>query len=70
MNEAAEELRPLTAREKQVLILVCKGLKHKEMSKHLELSPKTVETYRCRIKKRLNMTLIEAAVLAAKAGWV
>lgn len=42
----------LTAREREVAALVMKGLTAKEMGKALGLSPRTVEIYRARLKRK------------------
>ena len=51
-------------------MLLCKGLSSEDIGAACCKSIKTVEAQRFQIRERLDMTLIEAAVLAAKAGWV
>ena len=68
--QALQELAPLTPAQRDVLVLLCKGLDSSEIAKAAGKGLKTVETQRSQIRERLNMTIIEAAVLAAKAGLV
>lgn len=67
---AAAELAPLTPREREVLVLTCKGLVSVEVGSALGIKRKTAETLLMRARRRLGMRTIELAVLAAKAGWV
>ena len=67
---AAAELAPLTPREREVLVLTCKGLEQTEVGAALGISRKTVEVMLASARRRLGMRTIELAVLAAKAGWV
>lgn len=46
----------LTEREKQVLSFIAEGKKNKEIALELELSPKTVEIHRRRIKVKLGLS--------------
>lgn len=68
--QAQQELSALTPTQRDVLVLVCKGLSSDEIADACRKSTKTVEAQRSQIRIGLDMTLIEAAVLAAKAGWV
>lgn len=68
--QAQQELKGLTAMEREVLVLLSKGMSSDEIAAARRRSVKTVEAQRHFIRRRLDMTLIEAAVLAAKAGWV
>jgi two-component system response regulator NreC len=49
------EDQPLSDREGEVLRLIAEGLSYKEMADRLGISVKTVETYRERIKEKLNL---------------
>jgi len=51
--DSQEPLADLSERERQVLRLVVGGLSSVEIGKALSLSPKTIETYRCRIHRKL-----------------
>jgi DNA-binding NarL/FixJ family response regulator len=59
-GRAAEAGQPpesaLTDRELEVFELVGRGLSTREVAKTLHLSPKTVETYRGRIKEKLGLS--------------
>lgn len=50
-----ESLLSLTNREREVLLLIAKGLKNKEIAERLSLSVYTVETHRKNIKLKLNV---------------
>lgn len=69
-KEAQVELAVLTPREREVLTLHCKGLSAQEIGVELAISFKTAEAHKAHIRERLEMTLPEAIVLAARAGWV
>lgn len=49
------EGQPLTDREGEVLRLIAEGLSYKEMADRLGISVKTVDSYRERIKEKLNL---------------
>ncbi|MBJ6800055.1 response regulator [Geomonas propionica] len=49
---------PLTAREEEVLVLMAQGKTSREIAAHLQISPKTVETHRMHLMKKLNLTNI------------
>jgi two-component system nitrate/nitrite response regulator NarL len=53
-NEAAEpNEEPISGREKEVLQMIAGGKTSKEVASHLNLSTRTVETYRVRLKRKL-----------------
>jgi DNA-binding NarL/FixJ family response regulator len=52
-NGQGPNLGELTNREREVLILVAEGLSNKEISNHLEVGVRTVETHRERIMRKL-----------------
>jgi len=63
------DLAKLSDRELQVFQLIGAGCGNREISETLKISPKTVETYRERLKEKLN--LADAHALAKAAGhWV
>jgi DNA-binding CsgD family transcriptional regulator len=55
----------LTPRERQVLSLVARGLAAKQVARHLNISPKTVERHKTRIFAKLKVPNQAAAVGAA-----
>ena len=57
-----ENITPLTKRELQVLKLIAQGLSTKEISSSLGITFNTVETYRKRIQKKLNVRNCTEAV--------
>jgi two-component system invasion response regulator UvrY len=59
----------LSMRETQVLMMISQGIKTQEISDILNLSPKTISTYRQRLNEKLNVTSdIEMLLLAMKYG--
>jgi DNA-binding NarL/FixJ family response regulator len=66
---ATPDLAKLSDRELQVFQLIGAGCGNREVSETLKISPKTVETYRERLKEKLN--LADATALAkAATHWV
>ena len=54
-----------TNREKEIISLLCKGYKTKEISDTLFISPKTIEKHRSNIIKRTNSeTILESVIYA------
>jgi len=54
-----------TKREKEIISLLCKGYKTKEISDTLFISPKTIEKHRSNIIKRTNSeTILESIIYA------
>ncbi|MCM8570532.1 LuxR C-terminal-related transcriptional regulator [Gramella jeungdoensis] len=54
-----------TKREKEIISLLCKGYKTKEISEALFISPKTIEKHRSNIIKRTNSeTILESVIYA------
>lgn len=65
----APDLAKLSDRELQVFQLIGAGCGNRDVSEALKISPKTVETYRERLKEKLN--LADASALAkAAVHWV
>jgi|TARA_R110002051_G_scaffold181247_1_gene250705 DNA-binding CsgD family transcriptional regulator len=59
----------LTARELQVVKLIVKGMRYKEIAQSLGLSYETVKTYVGRIRKKLNVSSkTEVAMWAIRNG--
>ncbi|MBI4894008.1 MAG: response regulator transcription factor [Acidobacteria bacterium] len=52
---AADPLGSLSAREYQVFSLLVDGVRAKEIAGRLQVSPKTVDTYRANLMKKLNI---------------
>lgn len=62
-----EPIETLTAREEQILVLLGKGLRNKEIARLLELKEKTVKHYVTNILQKLQLrNRVEAAVLLQK----
>lgn len=49
------EGRPLTAREEEVVRMICNGLGTKEVARELDMSLKTAESHRSRIYAKLGV---------------
>ena len=61
----------LSEREKEVLILVAWGYSNKEIAGDLDLSVKTVETYRVRVNEKLGLrSRTEIVQYALRQGWL
>jgi DNA-binding NarL/FixJ family response regulator len=58
----AGPLDSLSARERQVLQLVVEGHSSAEIAKRVHLSPKSVETYRSRLMKKLGVSDVPSLV--------
>ncbi|HWZ34225.1 MAG TPA: response regulator transcription factor [Bryobacteraceae bacterium] len=52
---ADDPLQALSAREYQVFSLLCDGVRAKEIAARLSLSPKTVDTYRASLMRKLDI---------------
>jgi DNA-binding NarL/FixJ family response regulator len=52
---AEDPLQSLSAREHQVFSLLCEGVRAKEIAARLSLSPKTVDTYRASLMRKLDI---------------
>jgi DNA-binding NarL/FixJ family response regulator len=62
-----EPIETLTAREEQILVLLGKGLRNKEIARQLDLKEKTVKHYVTNILQKLQLrNRVEAAVLLQK----
>lgn len=62
-------MRPLTAREKQILRLVCDGLTNAEIALRLGIAPETVKSEMKRIFKKIEVkNRTQAAVMFTREG--
>jgi DNA-binding NarL/FixJ family response regulator len=63
--------RVVSEREKEILLLICKGLNTKEIAAQLHLSVKTIENHRNHLLEKTGTNNAASLVLyAAKKGWV
>ncbi|WP_325893227.1 response regulator transcription factor [Grimontia sp. NTOU-MAR1] len=70
VNREHEDNVP-TPREKDVLILIANGACNKTIARELNISVRTVETHRLRVKKKLGVTSTAGLVkYAIEQGWV
>jgi DNA-binding NarL/FixJ family response regulator len=61
----------LSAREREVLRMLAQGLRTKTIAEALDISPKTVETYRARLMNKLDIDNVSGLVrFAIRAGLV
>jgi DNA-binding NarL/FixJ family response regulator len=68
-NNSTNQKIDLTASEKQIVVLICKGVTNKEIATHLKLSKRTVENYRQIIMDKLEVNnTIELVMYAIKHG--
>ena len=61
-HQAKSPLESLSPREREILQLVVEGLSSNSIALRLELSPKTVETYRGRLMQKLDVDNLPALV--------
>ena len=54
-NKDFDSIKDLSDRELQVLCLLAKGMKTREIANNLDLSVKTIETYRARLLSKLQL---------------
>ena len=67
----SREKEILTAREEEIVSLLCEGLQAKEVADKLGVSPRTVETHKANILKKLGFNnMIELVRYAFKMGIV
>ncbi len=71
LTEEIPRLEARSVREREVLFLVARGFSNREIAGQLELSVKTVETYKHRVMLRLQLrSRREFVHLVRRAGWL
>ncbi|WP_152397641.1 response regulator [Paenibacillus cellulositrophicus] len=71
MGTEDDEMSPLTAREREILGLVAKGLSNKEISSQLEISEHTVKNHLKNILQKLHLeNRVQLARYAYEQGWM
>jgi DNA-binding NarL/FixJ family response regulator len=71
LPEPAAFAPSLSRRETEVLRLVARGHSHREISRRLEVSLKTIETYKARSMEKLRLqTRVDIVRHAEAAGWL
>jgi DNA-binding NarL/FixJ family response regulator len=61
----------LSDREREVVVRIARGFSNKEIAAELELSVKTVETYKARVAKKLGLhSRVDIVRYAARQGWL
>lgn len=70
-SQASAAVNSLSAREKQVVLMVVHGETSATIAERLDLSPKTVESYRARVMAKLGVNDVPALVrLAVREGLI
>jgi DNA-binding NarL/FixJ family response regulator len=64
-SENELDAKELTAREIEILTFLCKGLSHKDIGEKLFISPRTVDTHRTNIIKKLQVNSTAELVIKA-----
>lgn len=62
LSDIQSKLSVLTARERDVYLLMVKGLSNKGMSRELSVSSKTIETHRANLNKKLNVKYLSELI--------
>jgi two-component system response regulator FixJ len=65
--DVAERVRLLSPRQREVLDLVASGMSNKQIALKLEISPRTVETYRAWVMERMGATNVADLVRKVSA---
>jgi two-component system, LuxR family, response regulator FixJ len=66
-----KRLSTLTPREREVYILIVKGLSNKEVAKHLNISNRTIDVHRSKIMEKMEAEdLSELTVMAMHCGLI
>ena len=61
-RQQADALRTLSAREREVLVLVVEGRTSKEIARIVGVKPTTIDTYRSRIMAKLDISDVPSLV--------
>ena len=61
-SESLEKTGRLTQREREVLVLLSRGLQNREIAAELQISPRTVEVYKARMMEKLDCRSLADAV--------
>lgn len=61
-SETLEKTGRLTQREREVLVLLSRGLQNREIAAELQISPRTVEVYKARMMEKLDCRSLADAV--------
>lgn len=70
-RKLTKRLNLLTPREREVMILIVKGLSNKEVAKHLEISNRTIDVHRAKIMDKMEAEdLAELTVIAMQCGLI
>lgn len=64
------DIATLSRRQRECLTAYARGLMAKQIAAELGLVDKTVEYHLEAVRKRLGCNMVQAVVMAAKAGWV
>lgn len=71
IDETQELLQKLTARQRQILVMIAEGQSTKQIARNLNISVKTVETHRAQLTERLNIHDVAGLVrFAIRTGLV
>jgi RNA polymerase sigma factor (sigma-70 family) len=70
-RKLTKRLSLLTPREREVMILVVKGLSNKEVARHLDISNRTIDVHRAKIMDKMEAEdLAELTVIAMQCGLI
>lgn len=69
--EQPSEKDPITGREREILLLLARGLSNKRIAQQLDLSVRTVETHRLSLRRKLGITTPAGFVrYVMEQGWL
>ncbi len=61
-QDATDDMAELSPRERQILVMVARGMTSAAIGEELHLSPKTVDTYRSRLMTKLGLNDVASVV--------